>query len=484
MNFQMSKTKKAPLDLNVSTHSKTDEKAKSFCRRWQRLCEHYLPVKAENSIWRYSREGRKSEPSQGWKFHISATILEACDLFEKTAPFLISQDVQFKAPETLSELSKINCGLHYGYSQVGKFITVYTASEKQAVWLARKLHELTLVFTPVPVPFDEQYLPGSSVFYRYGGFTSTEIEDELGRKFLALKNLEGEFVPDDRHRVFPNWLSDPFRNDDETTKNNIENAETPLTHTYKVFRAITQRGKGGTYQALDFSCDLPRFCIVKEGRRYGEVDWNGQDGYDLVRNELEALEALGKINTDVPRVFSSFELSGNFYLVLEYVEGHSLHNLMKPRRRRFSIKQVAKFASDIAKIIQNIHNAGWIWSDCKPANLIVTPQKKLKPVDFEGAHPVYLYPPFDWKTIGFSKSSVSTSSAEQSGKSEDIYALGAVVYFLLTGKIYDSEKPVGIAELRRNVPLRLRKLTENLLSNFVSDIYEVEQQFQEIQNLL
>lgn len=472
------------LGLSVSANSKADEKAIFFCRRWHRLCERYLPVKAENSIWRYSRESRNSEPSQGWKLHISATILEACDLFEKVVPVLISQNVQFKAPESLDELSKINCGLKYGYAQVGKFITVYTASEKQAVRLARKLHELTREFISISVPFDEQYLPDSSVFYRYGGFAAIEIKDESGRAFLAVKNPAGEFVPDDRFQAIPEWLSDPFQNNGKSIENGSEVVETPLTNTYKVFRAITQRGKGGTYQALDCSVDSPRFCIVKEGRRYGEVGWNGQDGYRLVKNEFEVLKALGKMCKDVPQIFSSFELNENFYLVMEYVEGKSLHNLMQPRRRRFSIKQVIKFAIEIAEIVRKIHQSGWIWNDCKPANLIVTRKKKLKPIDFEGAYPVNQSALFDWKTQGFSKSVSGKFLTDQSGKSEDFYALGAVIYFLLTGKLYDAKAPIEIAKLRRNVPPKLREVTENLLLNSVSKISELDKNLQEIQELL
>lgn len=449
------------LNLSEAARSKADAMASVFCHRWQLLCELYLPIKVDNSIWRFSRENKESDPSQGWKLHISATILDACALFEKVAPFLNSQDVQFKAPKSLDELSKINSGLQLGYPQIGKFITVYPATEKQTVKIARELHELTREFFAISVPFDKQYLPNSSVFYRYGGFASIEIKDEYGRTLPAIKNPAGKLVHDDRFQAVPEWLSNPFQDNEKNTKKPL--VETPLTTTYKVFRAITQRGKGGTYQALDLSTSPPRFCVVKEGRHLGDVGWNGQDGYFLVKNEFEILKILRKSYKDVPQVFASFEIDGNFYLVMEYVAGKSLHDLMKHRRRRFSVKQVVKFSVEIAKIIEKFHKAGWVWNDCKPANLLFTHENSLRPIDFENSHLANQTAPFDWNSNGFSNPVESQILTKSNGYSCDLYALGAVAYFLLTGKLYQPNEPIRVNNLRRNVPKRLREIIESLL---------------------
>jgi len=472
----MPQVNKRFLNLSDEALSKTQEKADFLSCRWDDLCEQYLPIKFEDSVWRFNRDSKPQEPAQGWKLHISATILEACDLFERVAPFLTSVDVQFKAPKSLDELSKLNCGLQYGYHQVGKFITVYPSTGKQAVELARKLHDLTKEFFTISVPFDVQYLSHSSVFCRYGAFSKIEATDENGKTFPAIRNRAGEFVLDDRLRAIPEWLSNPFQNNGGNSEKSF--TDTPLGTTYKIFRAITQRGKGGTYQAVDFSQSDPRLCIVKEGRKNGELGWNGQDGYFLIKNEFEVLNILKKKIDAVPRVLESFEIYGNFYFAMEYIEGRSLHEIMKPRRRRFSTRKILELAVEIAKIIERIHQAGWVWNDCKPANLIVTNDKSLRPIDFESAYPESQFDPFDWKTQGFSKS--AKTSKKSSVKSADIYALGAVVYFLLTGIIYDAEKPAAIGKLRRNVPQELTVITEKLLSDFDLNISEIGKEFEEI----
>ncbi len=475
----MTQINKAFSDLSKTPFSESNAVAVLFLRRWRQLCKTYLPVKPHENFWRFSRADKPQEPMQGWKLHISATILEACDLFERVAPFLISRDVLFKAPESLNDLSEINCGLKHGYRQVGKFITVYPSTEKEAVKLARELHELTKEFIPVSVPFDEQYLPHSSVFYRYGAFVQVRKKDENGKTVSVIKNLSGDLVAEDYYQAVPEWLSDPFRDKTKKIAETAEPSENPLMTTYKVFRAITQRGKGGTYQALDFSANPPRFCIVKEGRRYGEVFWSGQDGYNLVENEFNVLSALGKMCEGVPKVFSSFETDGNFYLAMEYVEGKNLHALMKPRRRRFSIKQIVRWAIEIAKIIAEIHQAGWIWNDCKPANLIVTPGKKLRPIDFENAYPINESALFDWKTNAYSKSANNHFSA----KSDDFYAFGVVIYYLLTGRLYQLDTPIAIKKLRPKVSKQLQEIVENLLydsSDIKLEALEIRQKLETV----
>jgi hypothetical protein len=447
--------------LSETARLKASAAAKKASNRWFSLCDTYLPLTSESTFWRFNRQGRPGEPTQGWKLHISATVLQACDLFEKAAPFLVSRGVRFKAPGSLRDLIDINSGLTYGYWQVGKFITVYPSTEREAVSLARELHELTAEFIPVAVPFDERYAPRSSVFYRYGAFTEINITNENGMKLPALKNPDGDLVYDDRCRAVPYWLSDPFQSNKKPIENSGKTPETPLTTTYKVLSAITQRGKGGTYLAADFSTDQPRACIIKEGRRHGETFWNGQDGYDLVRYEQRVLGSLRNIYDGVPRVFSSFESDGNFYLVMEYVGVRSLHDLIKFRRRRLPVKQILAYAQEIVGILGKIHEAGWVWNDCKPANLIVTASGLLRPIDFENAVPINETAPFNWKSLEFSMPEKNLYSSE----TNDLYSFAAVIYLLLTGRPYDRRRPVTVEKLRRNVPGQMKEIINDLLGN-------------------
>src|SRR5687767_439340 len=92
--------------------------------------------------WSYSRRPREDDPAQGWKLHLSATILSAAEVFARAEPILRENDELFKAPSRLQLLRSLNSGLA-DFSQIGKFLTVYPRSTSDAVKLARKLHRAT-----------------------------------------------------------------------------------------------------------------------------------------------------------------------------------------------------------------------------------------------------------------------------------------------------------------------------------------------------
>jgi hypothetical protein len=436
--------------------------SEALCSRWDKLCDLHLPVSLE--VWRLSRHGRMNEPAQGWKLHVAATILDACDVLQIIAPVLDAQDVQYKAPSSLDELLKINSGLHYGYRQVGKFITIYPRESSLAVSLAQVLHDLTKDFAKISVPFDNQYCPRSAIFYRYGAFSRMESRNTEGRKVLLINDSNGNSVEDDRFVVKPDWIPHTFP--PKATSENNSFAGTPLGTNYLIYGAIKQRGKGGTYRAVDLTEKRPRLCIVKEGRRHGEVAWNGRDGYDLAKNEFYVLNELRQKYEDVPMVRDCFEVHGSFYFVMEYIEGKSLKHHMDTRCRRYRIEEILQFAVAIAEIIKNIHNAGWIWNDCKPANLIITKGKKLRPVDFEGAYRIHTQSPFEWRTKAFSGAGFNGTE----GTYSDLYSLGAVLYFLITGQLVNPDRFVSIAKLRRNIPSDLATVVESLLFDPTSSL--------------
>jgi hypothetical protein len=433
-------------------------------RHWQELCARYLPLAQADSIWRYHRVRAPEEPTQGWKLHLSATVLNAGKVLARVAPFLAARAVQFKAPGSLQELIRINSGLFYGYSQVGKIITVYPGSPEEAVSLAAQLHKLTRRLAGPAVPFDLRFSAAGNVYYRFGAFKQLEMEHRNGQHTLAIQAPNGELVPDVRtaEQGRPDWVSDPF--DAQRARRQRLKAQSPLAKNFRVFRALVQRGKGGVYQAFDLSSTPPRLCLLKEGRKNGELTWDGRDGVWRVRNEERVLVRLLAAGVAVPRVYSSFELEGNYYLVTEFIAGECLHNLLARLKTRISVARVLRYGLQLATIFSQIHAAGWVWRDCKPTNIIVTPGGDLRPLDFEGACPVDSPDPMLWGTPGFTPPEWRELNLK-TGLPHDLYAIGSMLYLLLTGQVPATTDPLPIERLRRHVPPGIRALVMRLLSH-------------------
>jgi class IV lanthipeptide synthase len=437
----------------------------SLKNRWDELCARYLPIVAEGSVWRQNRLIFPDDPEQGWKLHISATILTANQIMEKVAPLLCSLNIVFKAPRSLEELSMLNCGLQYGFSQVGKFITVYPKTPEDAMSLAQKLHRLTYRLPGPSAPYDISFRANSRVSYRYGSFSFLEVENANGARVSAIRKPDGELIPDLREpgAAAPVWATNPFL-EPIARSGNKSKSPGPLKTTYRAYEALSQRGKGGVYRALDLSVLPARLCVLKEGRRHGETDWDGRDGYWRIKREARVLSSLYSAGVRVPRVYATFKSEGNFYLAAEFIEGKNLQSLLMNKRKKLPLPEALDYGAQLAALLQQIHSAGWTWRDCKPLNLIVDDEGRLRPLDFEGACPVNQPDKMPWGTPGYAPPDWLSEPVSKTRVPEDLYALGATLHQLLSNDTpYGTHSKPAIGRLRKHVPAQVKELLSALL---------------------
>jgi hypothetical protein len=95
--------------------------------------------------------------------------------------------------------------------------------------------------------------------------------------------------------------------------------------------------------------------------------------------------------------------------------------------------------------------------------MIVTRAGRLVPIDFEGAAPIDRPDPWRWGTPGFTPAH-SRGRKAANGVADDLYALGSILFLLLTGRVFDPAERFTIQKLRRNVPPGLCELVESLLA--------------------
>ena len=380
-----------------------------------------------NGNWSYSRKASLDDPAQGWKLHVSATVLSAAKVFARCYPVLQKHHAHFKVPGTLEFLAFLNSGLP-DFSQVGKFLTVYPGSIAEATQLAKELHKVTRGLPGPRIPFDAVYRRGSLVHYRYGAFRRL-----TRHRAQTLRGPRGERFQDKRGpgRAVPPWVVDPFVR--VRAKTTTAMFKGPIGVDYIAFNALMQRGKGGVYEALDLSVIPPRVVIIKEGRRHGETDWLGRDGYARVKHEGRVLRNLQKANLPVPAIFREFDQDGNHYLILERVAGRRLIPRNRQQPRHHSWSRAAKILAQLGILLSRIHDAGWVWRDCKPSHIFVH-RGQLRLIDFEGACRIARN---DILTSGSENYFPPTSrkySLRRAGVVEDDYALGVIAFQFGAGK--------------------------------------------------
>jgi hypothetical protein len=402
---------------------------------------------------------RPSDPTQGWKIHLSGTPLTASDILACAAPILRRHNTLFKVPAHLELLEQLNAGFA-GFSQIGKFLTAYPASDNIAITLARELHVATRHLRGAAVPFDLRYQSVGVVYYRYGSFRNRNRSNAQHEMIL---DAAGKAHPDRREpgRAVPGWMDNPFVNRPAAAKSPSQIGGL-LGAGYLPFRAISQRGKGAVYEAVDLTVSPPRLVIVKEGRRDGEVDWHGRDGYARVKHEAAVLRSLGKAGLPVAQVFREFDHDQNRYLVLEKLRGRALLKNNNVLPQRASSRRAEKILTQLEAILTKLHRAGWVWRDCKPSHILLD-RGEMRLVDFEGACRVEETDVLPWGAPWYTRRT-RLKYCRRPGISEDQYALGAITFQIATGKLPPTDRAARLRLYRRHgCPPYLRAKTDNLL---------------------
>ncbi len=211
---------------------------------------------------------------------------------------------------------------------------------------------------------------------------------------------------------------------------------------YRVTKSLGQGGFGATFVAIDVSLPGEPICVIKQLRPS-----NNHEKFLRMARELFEREArtLGKIGNhpQIPRLLDFFEERRNFYLVQEYVSGHTIHQEVK-QMGLFKEEKIRDFLIEILPVITYIHSQQVIHRDIKPANILRRDQDgKLVLIDF-GAVKNYvaqLEPQEGVEQGSNTQFAVGTSGyapPEQLAMrpifASDIYALGVTCIYLMTGK--------------------------------------------------
>jgi hypothetical protein len=404
------------------------------------------PPSDPSEAWIRVRCNCAEKPEQGWKLHISATAYSAETVLQRVLPVLLGENADFKVARSTDTLDSFNEG-HAGLSQIGKFITVYPSSDNHAVRLAVALDEATRGLRGPAVPSDNVMKPGGIVYYRYGGFSDQHLQTRLGEILPAICTPDGKHLPDLRLPYYsaPHWAVDPFVAAGVTREPRPSNAL--VAHRYLVICTLHSGPRGAVHLAIDV--ETPRRCVLKQALCDALVDSDGCDARDRLRREAEILVHLSP-DVHFPAVFDMVEEEGDLFLVMEDIEGQTLEEYvagLATRGKCVPMTQVIAWGQELVAILQTIHAKGFIYRDLKSSNVVVAPDKGLRLVDFELAHAIGDHnAPYGRGTLGYM--SCQQFDRQCPSISDDIYGLGALLYFASTGA-EPSQAPRPFALLER-----------------------------------
>ena len=163
------------------------------------------------------------------------------------------------------------------------------------------------------------------------------------------------------------------------------------------------------------------------------------------RQEAQAAANLNQRN--IVNVYDWGIDEGLDFLVMEYVEGSNLKDIILGGGPLLPERAV-EIAVAICSALEAAHANGLVHRDVKPQNIIVTPDKQIKVMDFGIARAAGGSAMTQTGTILGTAQYISPEQAQgrTADPRSDLYSLGIVIYEMLTGKApFDSESPVAIA---------------------------------------
>ena len=223
---------------------------------------------------------------------------------------------------------------------------------------------------------------------------------------------------------------------------------TILLDRYLVGKVIGYGGFGVTY--IGWDSILQQRVAIKEylpsefaTRSMGQADVTvfggnkAQQFADGMAKFIDEAKRLAQFQSEdgIVRVYDSFETNNTAYIIMEYLDGETLTTFLN-REGKVPIEKAVEMVTPVIRSLETVHKAGIIHRDIAPDNIMIAKDGKVKLIDFGAARYATTSHSRSLTVIikpGFSPEEQYRSRGDQ-GPHTDIYALGAVLYRMVTGE--------------------------------------------------
>lgn len=266
-------------------------------------------------------------------------------------------------------------------------------------------------------------------------------------------------------------------------ENRTENGEQELNGRYRLLNRIGAGGMSTVYRAQDLA--LGRLVAVK-------VMHEGLTGDPvfLKRFSQEAQAAASLSHPNVITVHDVGQDGHRHYIVMELVEGDDLKTIIR-RYAPLPLDKTLELMIQVASGIGYAHRAGFVHCDVKPQNVMVTGDGQAKVADFGIARVIseatMSRDDLAWGTPHYF--SPEQAAGKSATPSSDVYAIGVIMYEMLTGRLpFEAETPTAlalmhlnneapwIADLNPSIPTPVAKIVHKVMAKEPSARYRTADQ--------
>lgn len=246
-------------------------------------------------------------------------------------------------------------------------------------------------------------------------------------------------------------------------------------HPYAIAKKIADGGMSEVFKGLLWG-DANFLVVIKKLVPRNVI--NQQDKEDAERMFQKEIQLLCQLNSEIfPKYIDHFEENGEKYLVMEYIRGRNFDNIVK-KHGKLSEDKVKEIGLTLTKATGELHKLRHIHRDITPENIMEDSVGKIRLIDFGVVHPMPKSKNGTqviqevWGKPAFVAPEQYSGHADERS---DLYAIGRVMQFLLTGKDY---KPFEI-------DLALKKNVSPLLANFLVKTmsYDPKDRFQSAEQM-
>ena len=217
---------------------------------------------------------------------------------------------------------------------------------------------------------------------------------------------------------------------------------------YQIIKSIGEGGMANVYLAYDTILD--RDVAVKVLR--GDL---ADDEKFVRRFQREALSASSLSHPNIVEVYDVGDDNGQYFIVMEYIDGKNLKDLLK-KRGKLTVSEVVDIMSQIADGLSVAHDSYIIHRDIKPQNIMILENGLVKITDFGIAMAMNATQLTQTNSVMGSVHYLPPEQASGKGSTlkSDIYSMGILMYELLSGTLpYRGDNAVEIALKHLKEPL-------------------------------